>query len=51
MKDHRESDSIKSQSCEVTDGELTSAVDQLTTFSNDGYIFLVVGHVAVSYSI
>ena len=51
MRDHRESDSVKNQSCEVNGGELTLAVDQLTTFKNNGDTFLVVGQVEVSYSI
>ena len=34
MRYHRENDSVKSQSCEVTGGELTLAVDQLTILYN-----------------
>ena len=51
MRDHRESDSVKSQSCEVTDGELTLAVDQLTILYNNKDTFLVVQQVEVSYSV
>ena len=51
MRDHRESDSVKSQSCEVTGGELTLAVDQHTIFYNNKDTFLVVGQVEVSYSV
>ena len=51
MRDHRESDSVKSRSCEVTGGELTLAVDQLRIYYNNEDTFLVVGQVEVSYSI
>ena len=37
MRYHRENDSVKSQSCEVTGGELTLAVDQLTILYNISY--------------
>ena len=51
MRDHRESDSVKSRSCEVTGGELTLAVDQLTILYNNKDTFLVVQQVEVSYSV
>ena len=50
MRYHRENDSVKSQSCEVTGGELTLAVDQLTILYNIKATFLVVQQVEVSYS-
>lgn len=51
MRGHGESDSVKNQSCEVTGGELTLAVEQLTIFYNNEDTFLVVEQVEVSYSI
>ena len=51
MRYHRENDSVKSQSCEVTGGELTLAVDQLTILYNNKDTFLVVQQVEVSYSV
>ena len=51
MRDHRESDSVNSESCDVTGGELTLVIEQLTIFCNNEDTFLVVGQVEVSYSI